>query len=120
MSDESEQINLAKAYVALSNAHRIDLILPMFARNGTYHSVHVGEFKGRDSIGEMMSGFFERFPDVIWEVTEYRHSGTSAVSFDFVMNATEAATGNHLERRGEEQIDFTDDGLISRLEVRPR
>ena len=52
---ETERIELAKAYVALSNAHRVDLIVPMFADDAVYWSTNVGEFRGARSIGEIMS-----------------------------------------------------------------
>ena len=116
--NESEQIELAKAYVALSNAHRLDYILPMFADEAIYHSSYVGEFKGRNAIGEMMADFFSRFPDVRWSVQEYRHTGIGVVGFEFVMTATEALTGNRIERQGPEEIEFSDDGSINRLEVK--
>jgi hypothetical protein len=113
-----ERMEFAKAYVALSNAHRLSLILPMFAENAVYHSPHVGEFNGRKAIGEMMADFFRRFPDVFWNVSEYLDAGRETVEFDFLMTATEALTGNLIERSGIERIEFTDDGLIVHLEVR--
>ena len=124
----SERIELAKAYVALSNAHRLALILPMFADQATYHSPHVGEFKGKAAIGEMMADFFSRFPDVHWNACEYtcKHwnaceytcAAHAAVEFEFQMAATEAQSGKKIERGGSERIEFTDEGYILRLEVR--
>lgn len=90
----------------------------MFSGEATYRSAHVGEFKGRKAIGEMMSEFFSRFPDVRWNVLAYRYIGKSVVEFDFVMTAAEALTGNHIKRKGVEEIEFTDEGLIKRLEVK--
>ena len=115
--DESDQIELAKAYVARSNTHRLELIVPLFTINATYHSPHVGEFKGKDSIGQMMADFFSRFPDAHWKARSYRCKGLRAIEFEFVMNATEAQSGNSIERSGVESIEFTLEGLISRLEV---
>jgi len=114
---KSEEIEFVKAYVALSNAHRLTLILPMFAEEAVYRSSYVGEFNGRGVIGDMMTDFFSRFPDVRWNVPEYRPAGDRAVDFEFVMTATETLTGNHIVRNGLERIEFTDDGLISLLEV---
>ena len=115
---ESERIDLANAYVALSNAHKVEFIIPMFSEKGTYRSAHVGEFKGRAAIGYMMSDFFTRFPDVRWNVPAYRCIGKSTIEFDFEMTATEELTGSQIERRGIEEIEFSDDGLIFRLEVK--
>ena len=114
----SEQIEMAKAYVALSNAHRLEFILPLLAEQAVYHSAYVGTFEGRPAIGEMMTGFFARFPDGYWTVPEYRWVGDGTVEFAFVMTATEASTGQAIERRGIETLAFTDDGRMARLEVR--
>lgn len=113
----AERIALAQAYVALSNAHRVDLILKMFADPVAYLSVNVGRFEGADAIGEMMSGFFARFPDVAWDIGEYRCAGDDSVAFHFVMTATDADSGESIERSGLETIAFTDEGFISRIEV---
>ena len=115
---ESEYIDLAVAYVALSNAHKVELITPMFAENSTYRSAHVGTYTGRQAIGDMMSEFFSRFPDVRWHASTYRSTGERVIEFSFQMTATEAANGNRIERKGVEEIQFSDDGLILHLEVR--
>ncbi len=115
--NQTEQIELAKAYVALSNAHRLELILRMFTDKATYHSPHVGEFKGREAIGAMMAEFFSRFPDVHWKAQEYQCTEKGVVVFDFEMAATEALTGKSVARGGVERIEFTDGGYISLLEV---
>ena len=117
---ESEKIELAKAYVALSNAHKLDLILPMFADGASYHSPHVGVFDGRPAIRDMMSGFFSRFPDVYWTAGDYQCTKGGGVRFNFVMTATEVETGEKIRRTGAEELEFSDDGLISRLEVHKR
>lgn len=113
---DTELIELAKAYVALSNSHRINLITPMFAAGACYSSSAVGEHRGRAAIGDMMRGFFSRYPDVYWQATNYR-CDQNRVSFDFTMSAHEAGSGESLERSGHEQFEFTADGLIERLEV---
>jgi hypothetical protein len=41
---EIEATELAHAYVALSNAHRVDLIGPMFADDAVYYSSAVGGY----------------------------------------------------------------------------
>jgi len=113
----TERIELAKAYVALSNAHRLDLVLPMFAAEATYRSAYVGEFAGKPAIGRMMAAFFTRFPDVCWAVEAYRGLGADAVEFAFVMTATEAATGQAVRRPAVETLEFTDAGFIVRVAV---
>ena len=53
---ETETIELARAYVALSNSHRPELIAPLFSDDAIYSSSAVGEFHGPLAIGEMMRG----------------------------------------------------------------
>ena len=103
--------------MALSNAHSLVLILQMFSESANYQSTSVGEFSGRKAIGEMMAGFFERFPDVHWDVSTYHHAAVNLVEFEFLMTAIEAQSGDRIERRGLEQIEFSDDGFISRISV---
>ena len=113
---DTELIELARAYVALSNSHRVDLIMPMFATGARYSSCAVGEHRGRAAIGDMMHGFFSRYPDAHWLASNFRCSD-HRVSFDFTMRATEADSGELLERSGVEQVDFTADGSIKHLSV---
>jgi hypothetical protein len=105
--NESEQIELAKAYVALSNAHCVEFILPLFTKSTHYHSTYVGELEGKDVIGAMMADYFLRFPDVYWNVPEYRYIKNGIVNFEFALTATEAQTGDRVERIGFEQIEFS-------------
>ncbi len=111
-------IDLAKDYVAQSNAHDLSRILRMFHDTATYASPHVGRFSGREEIGEMMKEFFGAYPDVEWEVAGYHEIGDAIVEFEFLMRATEAATGDRIERDGIERIEFTESGLISHIAIR--
>lgn len=113
-----EKIELAKAYVALSNAHQLSLIEQMFEYNASYHSPNVGLFEGRERISAMMHGFFSQYPDVYWETLNYHYDTDQNVLFDFIMTATHAETGEKIHRRGAEQIAFTGSGMIGRLEVK--
>ncbi|TNF86880.1 MAG: nuclear transport factor 2 family protein [Gammaproteobacteria bacterium] len=113
---DTELIELARAYIALSNSHRVDLIMPMFAAGARYTSSAVGEHRGRAAIGDMMHGFFNRFPDAYWLTSDFSCSD-HCVSFDFTMQATEADSGEGLERKGVERVEFTADGSIKKLTV---
>jgi len=112
----TESIELARAYVALSNAHRSDLILPLFAGDAVYRSSTVGEHRGAPAIAAMMQLFFSRYPDVHWQCRHYRCDG-NRVSFDFALSATAADDGSRLQRGGVEHIEFDAGGLIKALEV---
>jgi len=113
---ELESIELAKAYVALSNAHRVELILPMFAADAVYASSAVGEFIGPNAIGDMMQGFFAHYPDVFWLAENYRFDNGRG-SFDFRLQASVADSGEQLQRQGIDQSEFDRQGLIIKLEV---
>jgi hypothetical protein len=115
--NRSEYIELAKAYVALSNAHKLDLIFPMFIESASYQSSSVGSFEGKADIENMMSNFFTSFPDVHWQVAEYRYAIERRVEFDFVMTATNAQSGEKIERRGLETIQFNKEGFITSIRV---
>ena len=115
--NETEYIELARAYVALSNAHRVDLIRPMFAADAIYRSSAVGEFNGAAAIAKMMRAFFARYPDAYWFCEDYRCSG-SRVEFAFSLQASDARGAGHLQRSGLEMIEYDADGLIAKLEVK--
>ena len=113
---DRELIALAKAYLELSNSHRVDLIMPMFAAGARYSSSAMGEHRGRATIGDMMHGFFSKYPDAYWHATNF-HCEDHRVTFDFTLTATEASSGARLARSGGEQVDFTADGAIKKLTV---
>ena len=113
---EIEATELARAYVALSNAHRVDLIEPMFAGDAIYYSSAVGEYQGAESISEMMQAFFSRYPDVFWLAEDF-HCASNRVSFNFSLQAIDTQSGSPLQRRGIEHIEFDTLGKIKRLEV---
>ena len=116
---DAELIELARAYVALSNAHRVDLILPMFATGALYTSTAVGEHRGQAAIGDMMHGFFAEYPDVHWEAANFQ-CDDHQVSFKFTMTVNAGDDDPGPERRGMERIEFTADGSIKKLAVESR
>ena len=115
--NRSEYIELAKAYVALSNAHQLDLVFTMFTETAQYQSSTVGEFHGKSAIEAMMASFFLQFNDVYWLVADYRYIDNRRVEFDFVMTATDAEKAVNIERRGVETIEFNADGQIIAIQV---
>lgn len=114
---ETEAIELSRAYVALSNTHRVELILPMFSARAVYTSSALGEFVGPGAIEEMMQGFFSDYPNAFWLAENYRFD-SNRVTFDFSLQASAAISGEHLQRQGVERIEFDDKGLIKKLEVK--
>ncbi len=115
--NQSEFIELAKAYVALSNAHALNLISNMFTDNAKYQSTRVGELSGKAEIGTMMGQFFTRYPDVFWSVNQYRYMAKGRIEFDFTLVANDAESGQLIESKGIEGIQFNHAGLIELIQV---
>ena len=115
--NRSEYLELARAYVALSNAHQLDLVFTMFAESAQYQSSTVGEFHGKAAIEVMMVSFFTKFNDVFWLVSDYRYADNDLVEFDFFMTATDAESKKIIERQGLETIQFNTEGQISAIQV---
>ena len=111
MQDSEKNIPKAKSYVSASNAHDVSTIGPMLALDCRYISTGVGEHRGKTAILAMMAGFFSSNPDVHWDVPEYRLEGQQCVAFDFTIST------DGQSNRGLEKISFTEDGLISVIEV---
>ncbi len=112
MTEETRNARLARVYVERSSTQDLAAILPMLDADAEYRSTRVGNHRGRETIGAMMGGFFAGYPDVAWRVARYEVVGPDAIEFDFVMRATDAETGEKIERPGRERIVFTDAGLI--------
>jgi hypothetical protein len=112
---DSRLIELARAYVALSNAHHIEHVLSMFAAGASYSSTTVGDHRGRAAIGDMMHEFFTRHPDVYWEARDFR-CDDHRVSFDFTLTA-DRDKEDGIRKTGVEHLDFTADGSIKKVTV---
>jgi len=113
---DNELIEITRAYVALSNAHRVDLIMPMFSAGALYLSSTAGEHRGRAAIGDMMHGFFDHHVDVYWQTENFR-CVDHCVSFDFTMTAGATDDSEAIERKGVERVEFTADGAIKKITV---
>ena len=109
---DTELMELAKAYIALSNSHRVDLILHMFSTGALYSSTAIGEYHGRAAIGDVMHGYFAKHPDVHWRAKNFR-CDDHRISFDFTLTADDG----QLRRHGIEHLDFTAEGSIKKVTV---
>ncbi|WBA81257.1 nuclear transport factor 2 family protein [Endozoicomonas sp. GU-1] len=112
-----EQIEAARAYIALSNAHRLDWISQMFDESASYYSAFLGDFQGKAAILDMMTAFFSKIPDVNWHVNSYRSLDGCCVELEFVRSGTDIASDESVNVPGVERIFFSNEGLISRIEV---
>jgi len=117
MPDKPEKVQLAKAYVALSNSHHLELIFNMFTKEAVYQSPNVGEFSGIDEIRGMMNDFFKSFPNVYWDAHGFQCLEDGTVHFNFELIATNVQTGEKIRRSGSEEIVFNEAGYISQLIV---
>ena len=115
--DRQKAADLARLYVERSNRHVLDEVFPLFDPEATYRSSQFGLFEGLVQIRDMMTGFFATYPDVHWTVDDYRAESDDSASFEFTMRASNAETGQSVERRGLETITFTEEGLIRHVEV---
>lgn len=114
---KNQHIELAKAYVALSNAHQLNLVFALFAEDAIYQSENVGVFRGKAANSQMMIGFFTKFPDVYWQAENYRLTEDGVVLFDFEMTATEIDTGSVIVRSGVEEVYYSTEEFIEKLIV---
>ena len=116
-ADKPEKVQLAKAYIALSNSHHLELIFGMFTESAIYRSTNIGEFVGINEIRSMMKNFFAKFPDVYWDTRAFQCREDGTVCFDFELTATNTQTGERIRRSGSEEIVFNESGYISELIV---
>ncbi|GFS06376.1 SnoaL-like domain-containing protein [Elysia marginata] len=115
---ETERVEMTRAYIALSNAHRLEQTLFLFEDDATYYSDYVGAFDGKAAIARMMEAFYQRCPDIYWQVEEYRYSNSEdAVTFEFIRHATDRESGEPVSAAGRDIVRFSDRGLIRRVEV---
>ncbi len=115
---ETEWTEMARAYIALSNAHKLEQILSLFEDDATYYSDYVGSFEGKAAIAMMMEAFFNRCPDIYWQVEKYQYTNSEgAVTFEFIRHATDRETGETISVAGKDIVRFSDRGLISRVDV---
>ena len=108
--------DLARRYVELSNAARLDEALAMFRDDAHYESSQVGTFVGRAAIEEMMRAFFDRYEQPTWNVAVYEPVDDDTVEFEFEMT-TRPADGELIRRQGVERLVFDDHGRIFRVQV---
>jgi hypothetical protein len=119
-SDASNHVLAAKNYVEMSNKHLVDECIKLMHFDAEYESSAVGGYKGVNSIREMMTSYFSKFPNVHWDVKEYVHSG-NCVSFEFLRTGCTNAEGKPVTAYGKEDIHFLDGEkgsvLISKIRV---
>ena len=104
-------IEVAKAYVAASNAHDLTTIEPMLSVDCEYQSSGVGHHAGRETIISMMTKFFSENPSVRWNAKNWRIEDSKTAVFDFQITLDSGASS------GREWITINDGGLITLIKV---
>lgn len=112
-----EKCEIANTYVEYSNNHDVKGLEAMLEKQAIYDSDHVGNFHGVTAIIEMMTSYFELFPDARWQVKKYALGLDGRVEFTYLLTATNKETGEKINRKGEERITMSPGGLISYIEV---
>ena len=119
--DNEAMIAVAKKYVASSNKHDASECCSLMHADAEYVSSSVGQFKGTPDIENMMKQYFEKFPNVHWEVPEYVLTG-NCVSFKFIRTGCASADGYPITAHGFEEIILrggsdSSSPLISKIKV---
>ena len=109
-------INVAKRYFALSNDRDLEGIKAMIHDKATYSSDNTGVHFGKSGIMEMMVAFYDRFPQLQWNVHSISEEKPDIVTVDFTLSA-EDKSGNAVKIKGIERL-VIDDETIRHIEVR--
>ena len=104
-------IEVAKVYVAASNAHDLSAIEPMLSLNCEYQSSGVGNHVGRETILSMMKKFFADNPTVRWDAENWNTEGGQTAVFDFQFTLDSGSS------TGREWITIDGNGLITQIRV---
>lgn len=101
-------IKLCKDYIKNSNEHNVDLCLKDFDDDTEYISSSVGTYKGITNIYNMMKGYFDKYPNVNWNVQSYTVSNQyeNGIEFDFVRTGCNNNEGQKVIAEGKECILF--------------
>lgn len=109
--------DLSWLYTERCNRHAQDEMSGMCEWGITYHSSQYGAVTGLSDVSRLSGVFFETYPDAHWKVEKVEALSENTTQFDFVMCGTDRQTGKPVERRGTEQLRFSDFGLIAHIEV---
>ncbi len=111
---EADRVNVAYDYFKNSNEHHLDSIEKMLSSEIIYTSNGVGSYVGRESVMSMMTGFFNKFPDVKWIV---RDVSSQKENFSVVLRFEMHLTTTSMPLSGTEIITIDLDGKISQINV---
>lgn len=101
-----------RRYHAAIEARDFGAIGACFAECASYSSTGIGETKGRDAILASFRRYFARYSDQIASDSLVEAVSPHAARAVWWLKATDSATGEALERRGEEIVTFDAGGLI--------
>lgn len=109
--------DLAWLYTERCNRHAQEEMIGMYEWGISYHSNQYGAVTGLPEVSRLSSVFFETYPDAHWKVDKVDVLSEDTTQFDFIMRGTDQETGKRVERKGTEQLRFSDFGLITHIDV---
>jgi len=109
-------LEVTKKYFELSNNRRLDEVFVLFAEDATYSSDNTGLYFGVSEIRQMMTGFFNSFPELFWEATTIEEVKPNIVEVSFTLKSTDK-TGKQASTSGIERVVVVND-KIRHIEVR--
>lgn len=116
-----DPVALVRRYHAALDPYDVAAVRPMFAADAVYVSPGLdGRIEGREAIIAAFGSYFADHPDqqAVDELIE--RTGPLAARSHWRLEATQASTGQRVQRRGFETVSFGQDGLILHVEVEDR
>jgi ketosteroid isomerase-like protein len=105
------------AYHAALDAHDVDLVETMMAKDATYTSLAVGVVEGREAIVGAMRKYFAAHSDHrAWDDV-VKATGPRQAHAVWQLTATNNTSKEKYHRRGEETVTFDADGKVLKVEV---
>ena len=104
------------SYFDASNQRDFEAIEAMLYDEIEYNSDNAGSHRGKETVLEMMHGFFAQFSEITWTIDALLNDTEQSAEVAFTCRATRV-DGSTLLRRGYESVKLCD-GKISRIVVR--
>ena len=103
-------------YFDLSNNRDLEKVFKLFALDATYSSDNTGLYFGISDIRDMMQNFFDRYPELHWEIHSIQETTPQIIELDFTLRGTDTR-GEKIIRPGIERIVVVSEQL-RHIEVR--
>lgn len=105
------------SYHAALDAHDVDKVETLMAAQATYESAGIGLIEGRDAITSAMRKYFAAHSNhQAWDES-VAATGPRSARAAWRVKATVAASGEHFQRSGLEDVTFDDEGKVLAVKV---